>query len=84
VFYLPDERTVSGQGNLNPFLSGGWSVEIDFNLTGFYPRIYDLALNPTNWLLDYIKTYVERDLRQILNVSDLGRFQQFLEICADL
>ncbi len=33
-------------------------------------------------MLDYIKTYVERDLRQILNVSDLGRFQQFLEICA--
>ena len=54
----------------------------DYILTGFYPRIYDLDLNPTNWLLDYIKTYVERDLRQILNVSDLGRFQQFLEICA--
>ena len=54
----------------------------DYILTGFYPRIYDLDLNPTNWLLDYIKTYVERDLRQVLNVSDLGRFQQFLEICA--
>lgn len=54
----------------------------DYILTGFYPRIYDRNLNPTTWLLDYIKTYVERDLRQILNVSDLGRFQQFLEICA--
>lgn len=31
----------------------------DYVLKGFYPRIYDLDLNPTNWLLDYIKTYVE-------------------------
>ena len=54
----------------------------DYILKGFYPRIYDLDLNPTNWLLDYIQTYVERDLRQILNVSDLGAFRQFLEICA--
>lgn len=54
----------------------------DYILKGFYPRIYDLDLNPTSWLLDYIKTYVERDLRQIVNVSDLGTFRQFLEICA--
>jgi len=51
-------------------------------LKGFYPRIYDLDLDPTTWLLDYIKTYVERDLRQIINVSDLNTFRQFLEICA--
>jgi predicted AAA+ superfamily ATPase len=54
----------------------------DYILKGFYPRIYDLDLAPTSWLLDYTQTYVERDLRQILNVSDLGVFQQFLEICA--
>lgn len=54
----------------------------DYLFKGFYPRIYDLDLNPTQWLLDYIKTYVERDLRQILNVGDLGAFHQFLEICA--
>lgn len=54
----------------------------DYLFKGFYPRIYDLDLNPTQWLLDYIKTYVERDLRQILNVGDLGTFHQFLEICA--
>ncbi|MDX2247431.1 MAG: ATP-binding protein [Bacteroidia bacterium] len=51
-------------------------------LKGFYPRIYDLDLNPTDWLFDYIQTYVERDLRQVINVSDLGAFRQFLEICA--
>lgn len=54
----------------------------EYLLKGFYPRIYDLDLNPTNWLLDYIQTYVERDLRQVVNVGDLGAFRQFLEICA--
>lgn len=54
----------------------------NYILQGFYPRIYDQNLNATTWLLDYIQTYVERDLRQILNVSDLGTFRQFIEICA--
>ncbi|MBI5915899.1 MAG: ATP-binding protein [Bacteroidetes bacterium] len=54
----------------------------DYLVKGFYPRIYDLNLEPTAWLLDYIQTYVERDLRQVVNVSDLGAFRQFLEICA--
>ncbi len=54
----------------------------DYLLTGFYPRIYDRALNPTTWLLDYIQTYVERDVRQLVNVSDLNTFRQFLQICA--
>lgn len=54
----------------------------DYILKGFYPRIYDQDLNANNWLLDYIQTYVERDIRQVLNVGDLGAFRQFLEICA--
>ncbi|MEZ4830145.1 MAG: AAA family ATPase [Bacteroidia bacterium] len=54
----------------------------EYILKGFYPRIYDFDLNPSEWLLDYIQTYVERDLRQVINVSDLGAFRQFLEICA--
>ena len=54
----------------------------DYILKGFYPRIYDLDLDPNTWLQDYLKTYVERDVRQILNVGNLGTFRQFLEICA--
>jgi predicted AAA+ superfamily ATPase len=54
----------------------------NYLLKGFYPRIYDLDLNPTEWLLDYIQTYVERDLRQVINITDLSTFRQFLEICA--
>ncbi len=54
----------------------------DYILKGFYPRIYDLNLDPTTWLQDYLTTYVERDVRQLLNVGDLNTFRQFLEICS--
>ncbi|MEO8852446.1 MAG: ATP-binding protein [Ginsengibacter sp.] len=54
----------------------------DYILKGFYPRIYDLDLNPTTWLQDYLTTYVERDVRQLLNVGDLNTFRHFLEICS--
>jgi predicted AAA+ superfamily ATPase len=50
--------------------------------TGFYPRIHDRALDPTSWLEDYRTTYVERDVRQIVNVGDLDRFHGFLGLCA--
>jgi predicted AAA+ superfamily ATPase len=54
----------------------------DLLLKGFYPRIYDMDLNPTQALGDYIETYVERDLRQIISIRDLGLFQKFLKLCA--
>ena len=49
---------------------------------GFYPRIHDLALPPGPWYRDYVSTYLERDVRKVLNVSDLGRFHLFLKMCA--
>ncbi|MCF7849005.1 MAG: ATP-binding protein [Kiritimatiellales bacterium] len=49
---------------------------------GFYPRIHDQQLNPTEALSFYTSTYVERDVRQLLAVSDLDRFETFLQLCA--
>jgi uncharacterized protein len=54
----------------------------EYILKGFYPRIYDLDLDPYRWLQDYLRTYVERDVRQLLNIGDLALFRQFLEMCA--
>lgn len=51
-------------------------------LTGFYPRIHDRRLNPTQALADYFATYVERDLRQLVAVHDLQRFERFVRLCA--
>lgn len=50
--------------------------------TGFYPRIYDQKLEPKEWYSNYIKTYVERDVRTLKNIQDLSTFQIFLKMCA--
>jgi len=50
--------------------------------TGGYPRILDRELPPSTWLAAYVATYVERDVRNLLNVGDLIAFQRFLELCA--
>jgi Predicted ATPase (AAA+ superfamily) len=49
---------------------------------GGYPRIYNNEINPVDWYPNYIRTYVERDVRQIKNISDLNRFQAFLKLCS--
>jgi hypothetical protein len=49
---------------------------------GGYPRIFDQRLNPTEWLEDYYRTYVERDVRLLLNVGDLNAFDRFVRLCA--
>jgi predicted AAA+ superfamily ATPase len=49
---------------------------------GSYPALYDRRLEPRDWFGAYVGTYVERDVRQILNVTDLGAFQTFLRLCA--
>jgi uncharacterized protein len=49
---------------------------------GTYPAIYDRGLDPTDWYAAYVANYVERDVRQIVNVTDLGAFQTFLRMCA--
>lgn len=50
--------------------------------TGFYPRIFDKDIAPTDYYPAYITTYVERDVRAILNISDLNRFTRFIRLCA--
>lgn len=50
--------------------------------TGAYPRIFDRQIPPHQWLADYVATYVQRDVRQLLNVGDLRAFTNFLQLCA--
>ncbi len=49
---------------------------------GSYPPVYDRQLDPGIWYANYVQTYVERDVRQLINVRDLGQFQRFLRLCA--
>jgi hypothetical protein len=49
---------------------------------GAYPRIYDRNIPAHQWLADYTHTYVQRDVRQVINVGDLHAFSGFLKLCA--
>ena len=51
-------------------------------LAGGYPRIFDRKLAPSEWLSSYASTYVERDVRSVANMGDLGTFRRFLGLCA--
>jgi len=49
---------------------------------GGYPPV---VLNPEArelWLRSYLSTYLERDVRQLQSIRDLGQFQSFLTLCA--
>lgn len=54
--------------------------EVMFN--GFYPRIHDKKLDPQDWLGNYFQSYLERDLRSVLNMGDLETFGMFVRLCA--
>ncbi len=49
---------------------------------GLYPPLYDRNLKPENWYKGYMQTYIERDVRQLLNIKDLSTFQRFVRMCA--
>lgn len=49
---------------------------------GLYPAIYDQKPRISRWYNSYIMTYIERDVRQLINLKDLSVFQRFLGLCA--
>ncbi|WP_018939120.1 MULTISPECIES: ATP-binding protein [unclassified Thioalkalivibrio] len=50
--------------------------------TGGYPALYDRPVSPRQWFPAYVTAYVERDVRQLLQVQDLDAFQRFVRLCA--
>ncbi|KPJ60247.1 MAG: AAA family ATPase [Latescibacteria bacterium DG_63] len=55
---------------------------MDTVFTGFYPRIHDKHLSPRDWLASYYQTYLERDVRNVLNVGNIEAFGRFVRLCA--
>lgn len=54
----------------------------DLLFQGGYPALYDRPLAPHDWFANYMATYVERDVRQLLSVRDLAQFHTFVRMCA--
>jgi len=49
---------------------------------GGYPAVTYESVDPKLWFPAYVRTYVERDVRQIKNIIDLSIFQRFIFLCA--
>lgn len=54
----------------------------DYLIHGFYPRIYDKNVLPKDLYANYVRTYIERDVRLLKNIHDLTAFHTFLKLCA--
>ncbi len=54
----------------------------EFLFKGTYPPVYDRGFDPQHWYMDYIQTYIERDVRSVRGVMNLAVFQKFLGLCA--
>jgi predicted AAA+ superfamily ATPase len=51
-------------------------------LCGGYPALFDRPVLPQDWFANYMATYVERDVRQLIAVKDVSQFQNFVKMCA--
>ncbi|MFQ3576856.1 MAG: ATP-binding protein [Cytophagales bacterium] len=49
---------------------------------GFYPAIYDRDIPVKSFYSNYVQTYVERDLSELIHVKDLRLFRNFISLCA--
>jgi predicted AAA+ superfamily ATPase len=49
---------------------------------GCYPALYDRDVSPPDWFANYISTYIERDVWQLVAVRNLTQFQTFVKMCA--
>lgn len=49
---------------------------------GFYPSIYEDKLDPTEAYGSYVETYIERDVRNLLQIHELSLFRRFIELAA--
>jgi len=83
-------RELSGLSNLDIFRLDrheetgeysrkGWHEHV---FKGCFPPLYDRELEPTDWLAQYTQTYLERDVRTLINVGDLETFERFLRLSA--
>jgi len=73
---LPFSRSEMQNGGILPE-----SIDLSI-LHGSYPRLYDKSIPPTDYYPNYIRTYVERDVRNLNNIGDLAKFARFLKLCA--
>ena len=73
IFGLAQEKT----GNVSATEDAFTQV-----FSGGYPPPYDRHIPPTNWYAQYTESYLERDVRTLVNIGDLSTFERFIRLLA--
>ncbi len=70
--------------SLGELQAGGCAPESleELLVQGLYPPVHDRGLNPGIWYGNYVSTYVERDVRELIDIRNLTTFRLFLRLCA--
>jgi predicted AAA+ superfamily ATPase len=76
--YLTELLPLSYSEIVNHIQQNVWETIVK----GGYPRIYNKNIHPTDFYPSYIQTYIERDVRSLINVHDLKLFRNFIDLCA--
>ncbi len=81
---LDQPAAADGPGGRKPAGAGPLTADAlwDTLVTGFFPPIHDRGVPAGEWLADYFRTYVERDLREVTQVLDLRQFETFMRLAA--
>jgi uncharacterized protein len=58
------------------------SAMVDYIFMGGYPELYDKKRTPAIWYPSYIRTYLERDIKQLKNIENTLLFNRFIQLCA--
>lgn len=68
-----------------PPMHNSWQNEELANaiFRGSYPELWgQIEILPTDWFGSYLRTYLERDLRNLTQIGDLATFERFVRLCA--
>ena len=69
--------------SLNEISNAGFNYNLDKHiLYGGYTRIYKENIDPTTSYRNYYHTYIQRDVRQLINVKNMSAFEKFIKLCA--
>lgn len=73
-----DQHAPPGRTTGSPPPDNLWETLV----AGFYPPVHDRGIPPGDWFADYFRTYVERDLREVMRIADLRAFETFVRLGA--
>ncbi len=51
-------------------------------INGFYPAIFDRNIPPSDFYSNYIETYIQRDVSELISIQNMSLFRKFLSLCA--